>query len=76
MSVELDPPELHFKRMCFLCGQDKRRSQELTNSTGPFNREVSQVLRLQNPHSDPVAFKVRILMEALRMQSLTSLRHR
>jgi hypothetical protein len=27
---------------------------------GPFNREVSQILRLQNPHSDPVAFKVRI----------------
>jgi len=39
MSVELDPPELHFKR--------------------PFNKEVSQVLRLQNPHSDPVAFKVK-----------------
>lgn len=39
MSVELDPPELHFKR--------------------PFNREVSQVLRLSNPHSDPVAFKVK-----------------
>ncbi|KAF2721468.1 VAMP-associated protein [Polychaeton citri CBS 116435] len=25
----------------------------------PFNQEVSQVLRLQNPHSDPVAFKVK-----------------
>ncbi|TID13630.1 MSP domain-containing protein [Venturia nashicola] len=39
MSVELDPPELAFKR--------------------PFNREVSQVLRLRNPHSDPVGFKVK-----------------
>ncbi|KIW05295.1 hypothetical protein, variant [Verruconis gallopava] len=25
----------------------------------PFNREVSQILRLHNPHSDPVAFKVK-----------------
>ncbi|KAH7125406.1 PapD-like protein [Dendryphion nanum] len=39
MSVELDPPELGFKR--------------------PFQQEVSQVLRLKNPHSDPVAFKVK-----------------
>jgi len=39
MSVELDPPELHFKR--------------------PFNKEVSQTLSLQNPSSDPVAFKVK-----------------
>lgn len=26
--------------------------------TGPFQQEVSQTLRLKNPHSDPVAFKV------------------
>ncbi|KAI8933991.1 hypothetical protein NX059_008763 [Plenodomus lindquistii] len=39
MSVELDPPELGFKR--------------------PFQHEVSQTLRLKNPHSDPVAFKVK-----------------
>lgn len=39
MSVELDPPELGFKR--------------------PFQHEVSQTLRLRNPHSDPVAFKVK-----------------
>ncbi|ORY09399.1 PapD-like protein [Clohesyomyces aquaticus] len=39
MSVELDPPELGFKR--------------------PFQQEVSQTLRLKNPHSDPVAFKVK-----------------
>ncbi|KAF2794742.1 VAMP-associated protein [Melanomma pulvis-pyrius CBS 109.77] len=39
MSVELDPPELGFKR--------------------PFQHEVSQTLRLGNPHSDPVAFKVK-----------------
>ncbi|KAK5163718.1 phosphatidylinositol-binding protein scs2 [Saxophila tyrrhenica] len=39
MSVELEPPELGFKR--------------------PFTQEVSQVLRLRNPSSDPVAFKVK-----------------
>ncbi|KAK3065570.1 hypothetical protein LTS18_000047 [Coniosporium uncinatum] len=39
MSVELDPPELGFKR--------------------PFTSEVSEILRLRNPHSDPVAFKVK-----------------
>ncbi|KAF2642427.1 VAMP-associated protein [Massarina eburnea CBS 473.64] len=39
MSVELDPPELGFKR--------------------PFQQEVTQSLRLKNPHSDPVAFKVK-----------------
>ena len=26
---------------------------------GPFQQEVSQVLRIRNPHSDPVAFKVK-----------------
>jgi hypothetical protein len=25
---------------------------------GPFQQEVTQTLRLKNPHSDPVAFKV------------------
>ncbi|KAK4496261.1 hypothetical protein PRZ48_012241 [Zasmidium cellare] len=39
MSVELQPPELGFKR--------------------PFTHEVSQVLRLHNSNSDPVAFKVK-----------------
>ncbi|KAI4135699.1 MAG: hypothetical protein LQ347_000429 [Umbilicaria vellea] len=39
MSVELDPPELGFRR--------------------PFSHEVSQVLRLRNLNSDPVAFKVK-----------------
>ncbi|KAF2742394.1 VAMP-associated protein [Sporormia fimetaria CBS 119925] len=39
MSVELDPPELGFRR--------------------PFQQEVSQTLRLHNPHSDSVAFKVK-----------------
>jgi len=27
--------------------------------TGPFTQEVSQVLRLHNPTSDPIAFKVK-----------------
>ncbi|MCJ1336761.1 phosphatidylinositol-binding protein scs2 [Bachmanniomyces sp. S44760] len=39
MSVDLDPPELGFRR--------------------PFTHEVTQVLRLRNPHNDPVAFKVK-----------------
>lgn len=39
MSVELDPPELGFRR--------------------PFTHEVTQVLRLRNPNSDPIAFKVK-----------------
>ncbi|KAF1960111.1 VAMP-associated protein [Byssothecium circinans] len=39
MSVELDPPELGFKR--------------------PFQQEVTQNLRLTNPHGDPLAFKVK-----------------
>lgn len=28
-------------------------------SAGPFQNEVSKTLSLKNPHSDPVAFKVR-----------------
>jgi hypothetical protein len=34
------------------------RTQRLTRP-GPFQHEVSQTLRLKNPHSDPIAFKVR-----------------
>ena len=57
MSVELDPAELGFKR-------NVTRDHELADvdaneSAGPFNHEVSQVLRLHNPNSDPVAFKVK-----------------
>jgi hypothetical protein len=33
---------------------------QILTYTGPFNREVSQILRLHNPHSDPVGFKVSI----------------
>ncbi|KAL8633036.1 hypothetical protein Q9189_001290 [Teloschistes chrysophthalmus] len=39
MSVELDPPELGFRR--------------------PFTQEVTQLLRLRNPGSEPIAFKVK-----------------
>ncbi|KAL8874342.1 MAG: hypothetical protein Q9174_000293 [Haloplaca sp. 1 TL-2023] len=39
MSVELDPPELGFRR--------------------PFTHEVTQLLRLRNPSSEPIAFKVK-----------------
>ncbi|MCJ1443713.1 MAG: phosphatidylinositol-binding protein scs2 [Stictis urceolatum] len=39
MSVEIDPPELGFRR--------------------PFTQEVTQILRLKNPHDAPVAFKVK-----------------
>ncbi|KAL8693679.1 MAG: hypothetical protein Q9218_001536 [Villophora microphyllina] len=37
MSVELDPPELGFRR--------------------PFTHEVTQLLRLRNPSTEPIAFK-------------------
>ena len=30
----------------------------ILSPAGPFQHEVSQTLRLGNPHSDPVAFKV------------------
>ncbi|KAI4105345.1 MAG: hypothetical protein L6R37_002795 [Teloschistes peruensis] len=39
MSVELDPPELGFRR--------------------PFTHEVTQLLRLRNPGTEPIAFKVK-----------------
>ncbi|MCJ1485330.1 phosphatidylinositol-binding protein scs2 [Schaereria dolodes] len=39
MSVDLDPPELGFRR--------------------PFTHEVTQVLKLHNTSSDPIAFKVK-----------------
>jgi hypothetical protein len=56
MSVELDPPELAFKRLCQPCLASGEPC--ILTLTGPFNREVSQVLRLHNPHNDPVGFKV------------------
>jgi hypothetical protein len=57
MSVELDPVELGFKRTP---PQSHAQSNSNANSnTGPFDHEVSQVLRLRNPNSDPVAFKVK-----------------
>jgi hypothetical protein len=57
MSVELDPVELGFKRTP---PQSRTENKNDANSNiGPFDHEVSQVLRLRNPNSDPVAFKVK-----------------
>ena len=36
----------------------------ILSAPGPFQQEVSQTLRLKNPHSDPVAFKVSTLQSA------------
>ncbi len=57
MSVELDPPELGFKRIT--PQSHAHNNVDANNNAGPFDHEVSQVLRLRNPNSDPVAFKVK-----------------
>ncbi|KAI4154633.1 MAG: hypothetical protein L6R39_001370 [Caloplaca ligustica] len=57
MSVELDPPELGFRRR-YSMKQDL--STALVDiAIGPFKQEVSQSLRLSNPSSDTIAFKVK-----------------
>jgi hypothetical protein len=61
MSIELDPPELGFKRECPELGNLVRR-KTLTGFlrwTGPFNQEVCQILHLRNPTQEPLVFKVR-----------------
>lgn len=64
MSVELEPPELGFKRTSFriVTGVE----DQCLVQTGPFQHEVNQVLRLKNPHSDPVAFKVSDFFRGMR----------
>jgi len=57
MSVELDPAELGFKRKRHYSILSNKHSR-LTSVSGPFNHEVSEVLRLKNPNSEPLAFKV------------------
>lgn len=58
MSVELSPEELGFKRVYLEFNKDAHSD----GYTGPFNHEVTQVLRISNPHSGPVAFKVRTIV--------------
>lgn len=57
MSLELDPVELGFRSMfrAFLCQMIK------LSHAGPFDREVEEKLRLRNPNTDPVAFKVSMI---------------
>lgn len=57
MSVELDPVELGFKRE--ISPYHVPSHVDANDNKGPFSHEVSQVLRLHNPNSDPVAFKVK-----------------
>lgn len=56
MSVELDPPELGFKRQ--FVRNNCTSQKEAKVRIGPFQQEVTQTLKLKNNHSDPVAFKV------------------
>lgn len=60
MSIELDPAELGFRRWShFLSGAPVgfATGADLPLLLGPFTQEVTQVLRLRNPNSDPLAFK-------------------
>lgn len=62
MSIELDPPELGFKRESRnLANLDRRRTLTgCLRNIGPFNHEVCQILRLRNPGQEPLVFKVRL----------------
>lgn len=57
MSVELEPSELSFKRSCAISLFD---GQFILTArvTGPFNREICEVLQISNKSSEPVVFKV------------------
>lgn len=54
MSVEIDPVELGFRSM----SPGSPSSPALSNRSGPFTMEVSQVLKIKNPNTSPIAFKV------------------
>jgi len=71
MSVELDPPELGFKRE-YPPSSLMLLSSDLLFLKGPFTSEVSEVLRLRNPHSDPVAFKVKTTAPKQYVQGINS----
>jgi hypothetical protein len=58
MSLELDPPELGFRRVSPMSTRINFVSMLIVSDPGPFTHEVSQILVLRNPNSDPVAFKV------------------
>lgn len=61
MSVDLEPGDLGFRRMSqFLSSNIAISINTNDRITGPFNREVSEVLHIRNPQSDPIAFKVRL----------------
>ena len=49
---------------------DQSHSTILTKS-GPFTREVAETLRLRNPGSESIAFKVRLQMSRLFNHALT-----
>jgi len=60
MSVELNPSELGFqsRRLPPIYGIPDLGAD--FSVLGPFTHEVQQMLRLRNPTTDPVAFKVRL----------------
>jgi len=61
MSVELDPAELGFKRKQQRMDTLNRNTLDWQQFAGPFSHEVSEVLRLKNPNSEPLAFKVSLI---------------
>ena len=61
MSVEIDPQELAFQRMCHQDAMEIEWSDRTDLNLGPFNAEVTQILKIKNPSKLPVAFKVRTL---------------
>jgi hypothetical protein len=59
MSVDIEPFELSFQRVypaIFYVSPGLGARAEL--HTGPFTKEVAQILKIKNPNSSPVAFKV------------------
>lgn len=68
MSVELNPEELGFKSRSTVVGNGR----ELT-TLGPFNHEVTQVLKITNTNSGPVAFKVRSCVLEIKIIMLTTM---
>ena len=74
MSVELTPQELGFRRES--CGGTESLGKRLHDCLGPFNREVTETLKLANPNNEPIAFKVRTTWSILIYLVANSMRNR
>lgn len=60
MSVEIEPSELRFQRMLphTTCGGYLADNLLIEDTAEPFNRELSQYLKITNLNKFPIAFKV------------------